>query len=422
MKNLLPIIITVVFTILNLNSKAQGPVFDVVSIGAGYTNQSFYSMANGELSNVSNTDWDMGFQISGFQASIIINSKNNVRLFKSGLDINSWNSITANDTVGVLNPSNELFNTDTSWWTGAFNTTNDLANMFDLGWGVYDLATHFVTGDSLYFMILSTGDVKKVWIQSLQNNTYYFAYADVDGSNEVNTTLNKLNFIDKNFGYYSIINNATVDREPVKYNWDITFMQYMAVTPFIYKVTGVLSNDSVYAAKAYPVDVNTVAYGTQNFSYYINTIGYDWKAYDFNTNSWLIQDSTAYFVYDRNGSLWKMVFTNFGGSLNGNYEFYKELISATGLTENGGHPAVLSMYPNPANDIIRIICYVETYDVNNSINIYNATGQLVKNADLPAHSGLHEINIPVSDLTSGTYHLRSIVDGLVENKALIIVK
>jgi hypothetical protein len=294
--------------------------------------------------------------------------------------------------------------------------------MFDLGWGVYDLATHFVTGDSLYYMILATGDVKKVWIQSLQNNTYYFAYADVDGSNEVNTTLNKLNFPDKNFGYYSIINNTTVDREPVKYNWDVTFMQYMAVTPFIYKVTGVLSNDSVYAAKAYPVDVNTVSYGSQNFSYYINTIGYDWKAYDFNTNAWLIQDSTAYFIYDRNGALWKMVFTNFGGSLNGNYEFYKELISATGLPENGGHPAVLSMYPNPANDILRLVCYVEAYDETNSISIYNTTGQLVKNVELPVHAGLHEINISVSDLTSGTYYVRSIVDGLVENKALIIAK
>ena len=63
-------------------------VYDVVQINPGYTNQVFYSMPNGEVSNISNTDWDLAFQISGFQATIQINGKNNVRLFKSGFSAN----------------------------------------------------------------------------------------------------------------------------------------------------------------------------------------------------------------------------------------------------------------------------------------------------------------------------------------------
>src|SRR5689334_3355606 len=145
-------------------------IYDVVSISPGYTNQSFYSLSNGEIANELNTDWDLAFQISGFQATILVNSKNNIRLFKSGKDVNDWSSITANDTVGVLNSGNELFNQDTSWWAGAFNMTNDVANQFDLGWGVYDFATHVVTGDSLFYIKLSSGVVKKLWIQSLQNS------------------------------------------------------------------------------------------------------------------------------------------------------------------------------------------------------------------------------------------------------------
>src|SRR5688572_15155099 len=105
-------------------TSVQGQVYDVVSIGPGYTNQSFYSLANGEISNELNTDWDLAFQISGFQATILVNGKNNVHLFKSGKDVNDWASITANDTVGYLNSTNELFNQDTSWWAGAFNLTN----------------------------------------------------------------------------------------------------------------------------------------------------------------------------------------------------------------------------------------------------------------------------------------------------------
>lgn len=405
----------------SINMYAQ-PVYDIVSVGPGYTNQSFYSLANGEVSNVINTDWDLAFQISGFQATILINGKNNVRLFKSGLDINSWSAITPNDTVGVLNSNNELFNQDTSWWAGAFNITNDVSNQFDLGWGVYDFVTHYVTGDSLFFIKLSNGVVKKLWIQSLQNNTYFFAYADVDGSNEVNTTLSKQNFQGKNFGYYSIANGVETDREPNKYLWDLTFAQYMATTPFIYKVTGVLSNDSVQAVKAYPVDVNTVTPWGYTYSFHINTIGNDWKSFDFNTNSWAIADSLAYFVYDRSGDLWKVIFTGFGGSTTGDYEFSKELISSTGVIENNGKPSVLGIYPNPATASFSLMCYIYETNTSNRAGIYDINGKLVKLVDLSGFSGLNRIMVNTEELEAGIYSVNTTVDGTTSTQKLVIIK
>ncbi|MDQ3049767.1 MAG: T9SS type A sorting domain-containing protein [Bacteroidota bacterium] len=401
---------------------AQGQIFDVVSIGPGYTNQSFYSLSNGEISNELNTNWDLAFQISGFQATILINSKNNVRLFKSGIDINSWSSITANDTTGVLNAANELYNQDTSWWAGAFNVTNDVSNQFDLGWGIYDLATHVVTGDSLFFLKLSTGVVKKLWIQSLQNNTYFFAYADLDGTNEVYATLNKQSFQGKNFGYYSIIDGMELDREPNKYLWDLTFAQYMATTPFVYKVSGVLSNDSIQAVKAYPVDVATVTPWGYNFSFYINTIGNNWKAFDFNSNAWSIEDSLAYFIYDRGGLLWKVVFTGFGGASNGNYEFYKEQISATGLIENGGQPALLSVYPNPASAALNLVCFIKESNSANTAGIYDINGKLVMNVGLSNYSGLNEIRVNTESLNEGVYVLKVSVDHITTSSRIVIVK
>ncbi len=407
--------------ICSINLYAQ-PVYDVVSVGPGYTNQSFYSLTNGEVSNVSNTDWDLAFQITGFQATILVNGKNNVRLFKSGLDINSWSTITANDTVGVLNSSNELFNQDTSWWAGAFNITNDVSNQFDLGWGVYDFVTHFVTGDSLFFIKLSNGVVKKLWIQSLQNNNYFFAYADIDGSNEINASLNKQNFPGKNFGYYSIINGMEADREPNKYLWDLTFAQYVATTPFIYKVTGVLSNDSVQAVKAYPVDIITVTPWAYNFSYNINTIGNNWKSFDFNINAWSIEDSLAYFVYDRNGNLWKMVFTGFGGASTGDYEFSKEQISATGINENDGKPVLLSVNPNPASTSFSMVLYIHEYNATNSAGIYDINGKLVHSIDIADLSGLSQITINAEKLNAGIYTVKTFVNNISSSKKLVIVK
>lgn len=422
MKNLYTIMLIALSAIVSVpfQSNAQGQVFDLVSIGAGYTNQAFYSLENGEVSNVTNTDWELGFQITGFQATILVNGKNNVRLFRSGFGVNDWANITPLDTVGALNPTNELLNQDTSWWSGAFNITADTANQFDLGWGNYDFATHAVTGDSLFFLKMPSGDVMKIWIQSLQNNIYYFAYANVDGTGEVNTTLPKSAFTGKNFGYYSITNGVTVDREPNKYIWDLTFAQYMSAQPFPYKVSGVLANDSVSVAKAYPVDVATTLPWGQNYSYHINTIGYNWKAYDFNTNAWLIEDSTVFFVYDRPGSLWKLVFTNFGGSLNGNYEFYKEKITQTGIAENNGNPVLLNIAPNPSNGSAQLTLFVAQYSSENYVAIYDLSGRQIHMESLPANEGLYNLPITLNGVQSGTYLVKVVAGNKATVQKLVI--
>ncbi len=424
MKNMLRnlVLLSILACSLSFSASAQGIVYDVVSISPGYTNQSFYSLANGEVSNVNNTDWDLAFQISGFQATILVNGKNNVKLYKSGFDVNSWSSITPYDTIGVLNSYNELMNQDTSWWSGAFNLTNDVTNQFDLGWGVYDLATHAVVGDSLFFIQLPNGDVKKMWIQSLANSVYNFAYANLDGTNEINTSLNKQNFQGKNFGYYSFATGTTLDREPNKYTWDLTFMQYESTTPIIYKVCGVLANDSVQALKVYPVDPAVASPYAAPFSNYINTIGYNWKSYDFNNNIWTIEDSLVYYAYARTGSLWKIIFTGFSGASTGNYEFSKEQVSATGLTENGGKPALLNIYPNPSTGLFNLACYIDKYNADNKATIYDIIGKTVKVFDLSSLNGLSQITLDARGIPSGVYSLQLVVDCVSTTKRIVITE
>lgn len=255
----------------------------------------------------------------------------------------------SSDTTGVVNnPAFELMNSDTSWDFGAFNVTNDATNAFDLGWGTYDFVTHIIYGDSVYFIKVGATDYRKIKIESLSSGTYNFRFANLDGSNEIVVALSKSAFQGKFFAYYSLLNNLSIDREPVYNAWDLTFCQYLAINPVMYKVTGVLSNDSVFVEKAYPVDVNTANSGAGTLAGEINAIGYDWKAFDLNSSAWIISDSLVYFVTDRQNAVWKMVFTGFDGATTGNFYFDRVAV-ASGLIENSTIKT-FGFYPNPAHD------------------------------------------------------------------------
>ncbi len=87
--------------------------------------------------------------------------------------------------------------------------------------GVFTTSSaHEVIGDSLHIIkyLDENNDefFKKLWIEkkiSMQN-TYVFKFADLDGSNEVNQVINCNDYSDKNFVYYSLLNETILDREP----------------------------------------------------------------------------------------------------------------------------------------------------------------------------------------------------------------
>ncbi len=404
MKRFTKYVVVLVFVTCAGSSRAQ-MVADLVSIQQNYTNQVYYSMSAGELSNVSNTDWDLAFQIRGFAASILINSKNNVRLWRADKAVSQWSAMLATDTTGIVsNPAYELFNADTSWDAGAFNRSNDTANSFDLGWGYYDQFTHVITGDSVYFIKIGASDYRKLMIISLSGGVYNFKWANLDGSNEITASLAKPAFGGKYFGYYSLVNNSSIDREPVYNTWDLTFCQYLTLTPYMYKVTGVLSNDSVFVAKAYPVDTAISAPGAFGFSHLINTIGFDWKTYDFNNNTWLISDSLVYFVTDRQGNTWKMIFTGFDGSSTGLFFFSKGPAVSTGLFDNTPLKT-FGIYPNPANDFATLMLQSDVSETA-LIEIMDLNGRTVSKTETFLGAGLQRIVLDLTSLQAGMYQVR----------------
>lgn len=381
-----------------------------VSVGTNYANQVWYSLQNGiQGTGQSKDNWDLGFEISGYSASIIANTqKTNFAIYKTPFTALQWNSV---DTSGIAKWG-QLYNADTSWAEGALNKGKNTSNQFDLGWGVYDMNTHFVNGDSCFVVKLSATIYKKLLIENLANGIYNFVYADIDGKNETVQSIDKSKFKGKNFAYFNLLNNEVVDREPATANWDLTFTRYTAmlvsngvVTP--YPSVGVLQNNGVTVTQAdnIPDLASYVAYTNHEFKTAINTIGYDWKTYAFATNSWAITKDQCYFVKDKAGNFWKLVFTGFGGTANGDFYFTQEALVTTSVNDADNIPlASFSVFPNPAVDgTLSILLSAEQTKASLEISVLNASGQVLSSNNITANQGFSKINTDISTLESGVY-------------------
>ena len=384
-----------------------------ISLNQGYENQSFYSMANGEIVNTQNNNWDIAFSTDAFSSTIRINDGKGVELYTYPLgDTSAWNTIDNNSINILVNP---MYNSDTSWELGAFdvNTTNGM----DYGWGVYNLATHHIIGDSLFMIKTVDGNWKKLWLEKKVSGEYLFKYANLDGSNMINQNVQASNYNDKRFIYYSLESDLIIDREPVLSDWDITFTKYITpVQGMPYSVTGVLSNSGVEIAKVdnIPSPLTYTNYGAHNFTQEINSIGYDWKTF---SGTYVIDSDRLYFIRDYQQNIWRLVFTNFDGMSTGNIEFNTELLSATN-TNNYQYNNSLELYPNPASTDKNIILIYDIKSNDGVINIYDITGKKLYSTNLRSGFNTHTINNHM--LKKGIYIISLFVNGKKINKRLII--
>ncbi|GAB4449407.1 MAG: hypothetical protein OHK0036_06340 [Bacteroidia bacterium] len=386
-------------------------IVDTVSIGAGYANEKWYSLQNDEQGSAPKNNWDIAFETSGMGSAIHINSVIGTKLwfYKNG-DTSAWNSI---DTTGI-NSWTARYNSDTSWSVGAFNVPLS-SNPYDLGWGIYNNITHEVVGDSIYIIKLSNNSYKKIWIKKLSGGTYYFQYADLNGNNLVNTSVSKSPYTSKTLVYYSLQTNTVLDREPVSANWDLVFKQYTAFIPSPYTVAGVLQNKGVTAVKVHPVNASIYTqWYNHTFKTSINNIGYDWKTY---TGSWVIEDSLVYFVKSKQGDIWKVVFTGFGGSTNGNYIFSKEKISPAGVGELNQNVRFV-IYPNPSTDVIHIIADSQLHqDV--SVQVSDISGKILIQQNISINDTFSNYPINISHLSKGIYILNILSNGQIFTQKII---
>lgn len=390
----------ILFGILLTGISANSQTPDSVILGPGYSNESYYSFENGEVSNVSNSNWDLAFDLSGYGASIRMNRKINVLYLYPG-SAADWNTI---DTAGHLSWNQYIDGYD-SWSQGALNAPANSSDPSDLGWGSYNTITHITEGSRIFVIKLDDDSYRKLFIETLASGIYTFKYANIDGSNLVTETITKADYTGQNFIHYSILNEQIVDREPASDDWDIVFTNYvLELAPGYFSgVTSVLSNSTFRAltvseSNNVPVvesDLNANPYDSQ-----IDLIGYDWKSFNMGTFTYEIEDSLCYFIKDENNNVWKLVFTGFAGSSTGKIYFTKEKVAFASVNEN--QPVEISVYPVPANDFVNVGCNGTDLVI---VQLFSVTGQLVW-----SESSLNKdiAQIPLSEIPNGFYIVQMI--------------
>lgn len=386
-----------------------------LSMNSSYVDDVFFDAETQAITN-SSQEWDIAFTVQPMDASIRINDGRGVRLYVYSNNLLDWDSV----DVSNFTASDFLYNSFNSW-SGAFNVTSNSSDVFDYGWGSYNIVTHDVNGNKIFIIETLQGIIKKIRIDKLAgiDQQFIFTYANIDGSNEVTDTINQFNYNTKSFVYYNLDQEAVYDFEPNINEWDLMFTKYMAkiFNPAIndtvyYSVSGVLHNPSAQSMKISDVDISNVNYSDYLFSDNISTIGYDWKFFNNSSFSYSIVDSLICFINTEEGSVFSIVFDAFEGSSTGNIWFYLDNLTENIGLDDKNKENKITIYPNPVRNRLNLI------GVNNAnIFIYDLKGVLVDKL-LLKNSNIIELN----DLKRGIYLLNIQNQFINEYHQIIVVK
>lgn len=347
-----------------------------ISLQPSYEKQVYYSLENGIEATVDLASWDLAFETSAFGSNIRFNGATGSELYVYNQGtVADWATI---DTTG-LHTQSSLYDSDTSWYSTAFN--QELVNEFDLGWGQYSVITHIVSGDSIYIFKTIDESYKKFYIDRLQSGVYHLIYSDLDGSNEVTTEISKSEYVTKNFVYFSFDTNEVIDLEPESNTWDLVFTKYIATLDggIQYGVTGVLLNNGVEAGKVTDGStINQVKESTHTYEMNsnISSIGFDWKTFQFSTFTYSIADSLIFVIKDQNDMLWNLELLSFAGSTSGDLSFNTiKQDDVTGIFNSNSNNNTMSIYPNPVQAGETI--HIEIPKEGTEYRIYNQQGDIL---------------------------------------------
>ncbi len=416
--------IVTILCVLSSSISAQWTV-DSVSMAPGYSNSVFYALGNGIQQTSPSANWHLAFSLNILDsASVFANHFQGqaalVKVFNIHKPISAWTSVSINDTTGA----DTLYSGNNGWYEGAFNQIPS-ANIFNFGWGTYDLATHVIRGDSM-FLLQSGPKFYKFAIDSLDAIPYvwHIRVEEISATATVQSyTINKSNFTNRLFAYFNLDSGLALDREPAISSWDFQFLnypQYLQAGPQSAwrGVTGALVNRGTAVAKAAMVHVDTAM---NNYTQMVGgasaptwwpanwekapytTIGYDWKNFDYINNVYILPDSLSYFISAKNDTVYQLQFLSFGGGANGDIKFqYRPMGSSPLQVSDLNNLGALSLYPNPAASSTHIMFNAKQNSVAN-LSITGLNGQRVYQQPYNVQPGLNVMAVDIHNLPAGTY-------------------
>ncbi|MES2513760.1 MAG: HmuY family protein [Bacteroidota bacterium] len=272
-----------------------------VNMTSNYKNQVWFSLSENKIVSTNfKTDWDIAFESLATGNHVVLNSSLGMRVYKT--NFTQLSEVT--DTTGLAihevvdSPTGNLDSTAIGEWE-----VNN--NVFIVNRGFSE------TGQVLGFY--------KLKILSASANNFTFEYADIFGTETFQRTITKDESY--NFNAYSFTLHQQVEIEPLKSNFDLCFTQFTHVftNPLhYYQVTGVLCNSfrtrvtSITDRPFTDISINDTL--GRSFNDYRNSIGYDWKVFDLNTNLYTVNTSQCYIINDNKGFYYKLHFIDFYNS------------------------------------------------------------------------------------------------------------
>lgn len=419
-KILYPLILILTISLSSATAGNRESTPDTLTMGPGYANDLFYSMSDGLVASVDRAGWDLGFYTSAFSAGVIINEGAGVQLFSyPNGDTTEWATL---DTTG-LSSWKSVVNSPEVWEDGAFN--RGALGHPDYGWGIYNMVTHSLKGDSLYVINLPEVGYKKLWIvdKISVDNMYHLRYANLDGSNEQNVAVDASPYTSKNFVYFSMTTEELIDREP-EGNWDLLFTKYFDFTydnegnAVEYLVTGVTSNVNKFTSKYTEVGSDYDDWSAQAFDSLKNVVGYDWKSFSMATFSWEVDDSTCFFVQNDLGDVYKLVFTMWEGSSTGVFALNKMMVSANSINDKIDATSSLKLYPNPATDVLNISMDIDI-NVDANITVTDISGRVLYNQSVN-NLGASSLRIETSNFSKGLYFVTIESENIKESAKFLV--
>lgn len=397
--------------------RAQGVQTDSTTMGAGYSNQIFYSMKSGIIGNSPVSNWDIAHATDQRSSCIRANHMTGLRVFSYPKNTNAgWSTFDTSGWSAWRERYNDIHDHD----KGAFSLTSSHPT-YD--WGSYNSSSHEIIGDSLFLLAWTDGTnwVKflKFWpVRQTATSDFIFKYANVDGSNEVLDTLYQNQSANQNYKYFKFDKTKAV-REPAKTSWDITFNRYYEPIPagpgmiVMYPVMGVETNRTgVKVAKIIGPTNSTTLTDTANLvSTYgmsansdLSAIGSNWKFFDNNQFKWFLSDTSSYIVrseHTQDSTWWLIQFSTFSGSSNAKTVFNKVKLqnSASYFSPNLGS---VNIFPNPASKDV-FVSFEKSTNQPVSIVLMGINGNTVFHNSVQPNGDLSAYRIPVDQLKSGIY-------------------
>lgn len=275
-------------------------ITSVIDIGSDYAKQSFFDLYSNQIvaENV-RSNWDLSFECGLLGRHILLNSS----LLQYASYTEESNFLAVEDTINAIwkwdYPEGDFQNNALP-----FFEFNELSNVILLDLGRDEQGEN--------------RGIKKLQVLNLTADFWQIRYSNLDNSLDTTLYIQKNN--NKSFVQFSLIQHQLIEVMPEKDQWDLNFTTYTEnlVTEendsIPYLVVGVLTNSyNVLSVKEEVLfdDIDFSFAKKVELSSNLNTIGYDWKIYDFDNGYYTINYNYTYIVSDTNGFLYKLRFIDF---------------------------------------------------------------------------------------------------------------